>query len=197
MSRRAASIEPGWFDALYANDPDPWRFASSDYEREKYAASLAALPPRRFQSGLEVGCSIGVFTRALAARCDRLLAIDVAAAALDRARATCTADHVTFAERRVPEAWPDGVFDLIVLSEVLYYLDAADLDRVAMQARSALAPGGCVLLVHFLGETDYPLTGDEAASAFIATAALPVQRSERAPRYRLDVLEDMRPVSTR
>ena len=89
MSRRTESIEPAYFDALYAADPDPWRFASSDYEREKYAATLDALPPRRFAAALEVGCSIGVLTRQLAARCDTLLALDVAEAALAQARARC------------------------------------------------------------------------------------------------------------
>ena len=37
--------DPGYFEQLYASDPDPWRFATSDYERDKYAATLDALPP--------------------------------------------------------------------------------------------------------------------------------------------------------
>ena len=35
--------DPGYFERLYARDPDPWRFATSEYERDKYAATLAAL----------------------------------------------------------------------------------------------------------------------------------------------------------
>lgn len=190
MTRRTASIGRDFFDGVYAADPDPWRFASSEYEREKYAASLAALPARRFTAALEVGCSIGVLTGALAQRCDSLLALDVAAAALARARENCPAAHVTFAERRAPEEWPEGRFDLIVLSEVLYYLDAPDIARVAALSRAALLPGGSVLLVHYLGETDYPMTGDAAAEAFMAAAALPVRRQSRAPMYRIDALGD-------
>ena len=72
------SLPPSYFEALYASDPDPWRFASSDYERDKYAATLAALPRQLYRSGLEVGCSIGVLTAMLASRCRRLLAVDVA-----------------------------------------------------------------------------------------------------------------------
>lgn len=187
MTRRTASIEPGYFDALYAADPDPWRFASSAYEAGKYAATLAALPPRRFADALEAGCSIGVLTRQLARRCDRLLALDVAEAALATARAANPG--VRFERRRIPQEWPDGRFDLIVLSEVLYYLDADAIRRSAALAVASLAPGGCALLVHYLGETDYPTTGDEAAELFIAASGLTPAAAQRTPGYRIDRLD--------
>ncbi len=79
------SLEPAYFDALYAADPDPWQFATSAYEREKYDATLAALPTR-IGSAFEIGCSIGILTRRLAERCNTLLAVDVAKAALAAAR---------------------------------------------------------------------------------------------------------------
>lgn len=189
MSRHPASIGDGYFDALYARDIDPWGFATSDYERNKYAATLATLPDRPFVNALEVGCSIGIFTARLAPRCGRLLALDVAEAALARARENCPAANVTFARARVPEQWPQGTFDLIVLSEMLYYLDSSDLTRVARQASDALAPDGIAVLVHYLGETDYPLTGDAAAGAFIADSGLRATRQVRAERYRIDRLE--------
>ena len=191
MSRHPRSLTPDYFEARYAADPDPWRFATSDYERKKYAATLAALPRDRYAAALEVGCSIGVLTRELAARCDALLALDVVPEVLDAARARC-ADRpgVTFARMTVPGDWPDGRFDLILFSEVLYYLDRADLARLAGRVQGALAPGGDCVLVHWLGETDYPLTGDEAAEGFIAQAAAfaGVIHRERTAEYRLDVL---------
>lgn len=188
MSRHTASIGPAYFDQLYAADPDPWRFASSDYERDKYAASLAALPPGRFASALEVGCSIGIFTRALAPRCDALLSVDVAEAALEQARIACQAPHVRFRNLRIPGSWPEGSFDLIVLSEVLYYLTLDDLDLTARAVRATIASRGTVLLVHYLGETDYPLSGDAAADGFIRSSALSVQLSQRTALYRIDAL---------
>jgi predicted TPR repeat methyltransferase len=189
MTRHVASIDRTYFDNLYASDADPWRFATSDYERDKYAATLAALPDRRFGSALEVGCSIGILTRQLASRCDSLLAIDVADAALARARENCPDANIAFANRQVPREWPGGQYDLIVFSEVLYYLDLADLGEVAKLARDDLTEDGVILLVHFTEETNYPLTGDRAAEDFIAAAGLPVTRHSRAPRYRLDVLD--------
>ena len=187
MSRRTGSIGAGYFDALYAADPDPWRFASSDYEREKYAATMAALPARRFTAGLEAGCSIGVLTRQLAARCDTLLALDVAESALAQARARCPG--VRFERRAIPAEWPAGQFDLIVLSEVLYYLDGPAIRDTAARAMASLLPGGSILMVHYLGETDYPSTGDEAADGFTAASGLNPALRLRQPRYRIDRLD--------
>ena len=131
-------LQGPYFDALYAADPDPWDFATSAYEREKYDATIAALGERRFARGLEVGCSIGVLTERLAARCDTLVAVDVAQAAVDAARARLAArPGVDVRRESLPEEWPEGTFDLIVASEVLYYFDRATPGR-----RAAPRPGG-------------------------------------------------------
>ncbi len=187
MTRRTETIRPDYFEGLYAADPDPWKFATSDYERDKYAATLAALPDRRFASALEVGCSIGVLTGQLAGRCDNLLALDVAEGALEQARARNPG--VQFERRAVPDEWPPGRFDLIMFSEVLYYLDAAAIRATAAKAMAAIKPGGCFLLVHYLGGTDYPSTGDEAATGFIEAAGLSPTVQVRETLYRIDRLE--------
>ncbi len=116
------SLGRAYFEDLYASDADPWRFATSGYEREKYDATLAALPKARYASGLEIGCSIGILTRRLAARCDRLLATDIAEEPLREARRrSADAPWVEFDRSAAPSEWPEGTFDLIVLSEVVYY----------------------------------------------------------------------------
>jgi 2-polyprenyl-3-methyl-5-hydroxy-6-metoxy-1,4-benzoquinol methylase len=189
MTRRASSIGPGYFEELYRENPDPWNFAISGYENAKYTESLAALPARSYTSALEVGCSIGVFTERLARRCEHLLALDVSETALAAARARCAGLKVTFEQRQIPELWPEGSFDLIVLSEVIYYLSEPDARRVAHLAARSLRPGGAILLVHFLGETDYPLTGDEAAEIFLSACNLPRVAGRRRPLYRIDVAQ--------
>ena len=148
--------------------PDPWNFASSPYEQGKYALTLMAMPKPRYRSALEVGCSIGVLTRLLAPRCDSLLAVDAAQTPLVEARRRC-ADFpgVRFEQMFVPEQWPNGAFDLIVLSEVIYYLSHEDVGRLATKVRASLVPGGAVILAHWIGSTDYPLGGDEAVLLFI------------------------------
>jgi 2-polyprenyl-3-methyl-5-hydroxy-6-metoxy-1,4-benzoquinol methylase len=192
MSRRTQTLAPDYFEALYAENGDPWKFATSEYERMKYSHTLAALPQVRYAAALEVGCSIGVLTRQLASRCERLLALDAAPTALSEARRHCRdTPHVELAQMFVPREWPDGTFDLILLSEVVYYLDSGDVDALARRVEASLAPGGTVLLVHWTGETDYPLSGDSAAELFIARLEdrVEIVSADRRPQYRLDVLK--------
>ncbi|AWI90501.1 methyltransferase type 12 [Methylobacterium sp. DM1] len=189
--RRTETLPEHYFAEIYASDPDPWRFTSSAYEADKYDATLRALPRTRYENALEVGCSIGVFTRALAPRCGALTALDVAQAALDAAQTRCAEyPQVRFVRGAVPEVWPEGRFDLIVFGEMLYFLSPADLARLVARVEASLEPGGDCVLVHWLGETDYPLSGDAAAEGFITGTApfcrvLPGLRTEA---YRLDVL---------
>lgn len=190
------STPPPVFEALYARDRDPWDFETSAYERGKYRETLAALPSRRFRSGLEIGCSIGVLTRLLADRCAALLAIDVAEAALAEARRKCRdVPHVEFRRAIIPAEWPDGTFNLVVMSEILYFLDADDIERTARRAIASLTAGGVVMLVNYLGPTDTICDGDAAAEIFLQTAAgerhpLRLALQRRRTRYRLDLLSD-------
>jgi cyclopropane fatty-acyl-phospholipid synthase-like methyltransferase len=191
MSGPRHTLEPAYFDALYAADPDPWNFAVSPYEQGKYALTVKALPKPRYHSALEVGCSIGVLTRLLASRCDTILAIDAARTPLIEAKHRCAdLPSVRFEQMFVPEQWPNAVFDLILLSEVVYYLIREDVDRLAARVTRSLAPGGSVILVHWTGSTDYPLTGDEAVILFTQRmgSTCIVERSDRHLRFRLDVL---------
>lgn len=185
------SLPPRYFEDLYAADPDPWRFATSDYERDKYATTLSTLPKEHYGSALEVGCSIGVLTRELATRCDALVAIDAAATPIEAARERC-ADRpgVRFARMTVPGEWPEGRFDLILLSEVVYYLDAGDVRRLARRVEASLAEGGDVLLIHWTGLTNYPLSGDEASKIFLGEVAgfTTLLRQERHEQFRLDLV---------
>jgi SAM-dependent methyltransferase len=191
MTTPGRTLTPAYFDAVYARDPDPWRFASSAYEARKYGATLAALPKSSYTSALEVGCSIGVLTRRLASRCDKLLAIDASLAPLAEAKRRC-ADLVSvrFESIFVPQSWPEGTFDLILFSEIIYYLSEIDVARLASQCAQALARNGDIVLVHWTGETDYPLSGDEAAELFINSVDpfAKVVGQDRYDSFRLDVL---------
>ena len=175
-------LGPAFFDALYAADPDPWDFASSPYEAAKYAATIAALEGGRFANGLEIGCSIGVLTDRLSQHCDTLLAIDVAEAALEQARARVP--DVAFERREVPEEYPDGAYDLVVVSEVLYYLDEPALHATFDAIERTLR--GTLLAVHWrpLAER-YPLTGDAVHEHLNDRFGAPAY-SRRTDKYNLD-----------
>jgi cyclopropane fatty-acyl-phospholipid synthase-like methyltransferase len=191
MSEPRPTLKPEYFDALYAADPDPWNFEASPYERAKYALTLNAMPKPRYRSALEVGCSIGVLTRSLASCCDAVVAIDAAPTPLVEARRRCAdLPGVCFEQMFVPEQWPDGVFELILLSEVVYYLSLEDVGRLAARVTRSLSRRGSVILVHWTGPTDYPLSGDEAAALFIdrMESTCVVMRADRYSEFRLDVL---------
>ncbi len=134
------SLTPDYFDRMYAAADDPWGFTTRWYEQRKYALTLAALPQRRFGTALEVGCSVGVLTAALASRCDRLVALDASAAALASARTRVPAE-VELVQAAVPGGWPAGTYDLVLLSEVGYYLDPPDLERLLDRVRARPGAG--------------------------------------------------------
>ncbi|WP_426166497.1 class I SAM-dependent DNA methyltransferase [Sandarakinorhabdus sp. DWP1-3-1] len=137
----APALQPGYFDALYEGSADPWGFETSPYEDAKYAATLAALEGRHYADAIEVGCSIGVLTARLAPSCDNLLGTDVAEAALAIARKRCAAQpQARFALSTLPDRPPPGRFDLILLSEVLYYFDDAGIARTADAVRARRSP---------------------------------------------------------
>lgn len=191
MSAEQASRGPAHFERLYEADPDPWRFHTSEYERTKYRKTIEALGSRRFRSAFEVGCSIGVMTHLLAFCCDALLAVDIIEQPLKAARAACAEQPwVRFKQMQVPGEWPDGTFDLIVLSEVLYFLSPTDIAALADRALTSLDPKGVVLLVNWRGHAGDPCSGEEAAAAFIdrTRSWLEPQAHYREIGYRLDLL---------
>ena len=184
------SLSQQYFDNVYDANADPWSFESSPYEAEKYAVSLAALPRERYGNALEVGCSIGVFTRMLAARCDALLAVDVAEKALGIARARCADQHqVRFERRSLPDQFPDGMFDLVTVCEVGYYWSADDLLRTCHMVAQHQREGTDLLLVHWTPTVaDYPQAGDTVHDTWLNQPWWHVLVSQRHASYRLDLL---------
>jgi SAM-dependent methyltransferase len=190
MTRRRHSIDADYFEGLYRADADPWGFATSAYEQAKYDATLAALGTERSCRALEIGCAIGVLTMRLASVCDRLLAVDVSETALEVARSRCSdLTNVELRRLSLPAEAPEDQFDLIVLSEVAYYWDDADLTRMGEFLQRKVGGGGRVLLVHWTGETDYPQTADAAVDGLMRAAGpgFSTALAHRTADYRLDL----------
>ncbi|WTG87315.1 methyltransferase domain-containing protein [Kitasatospora sp. NBC_01560] len=154
--RIPAAVEgtPGdYFVRMYAHRPDPWQLADRWYEQRKYALTLAALPERHYRSAFEPGCSVGVLSGRLATRCQALLSCDREETAVAQARSRLAhLPHVTVQQRVLPGDWPPGRFDLVVLSELLYYFTADDSGRLLDLAVASLDPGGTLMLVHWRPE---------------------------------------------
>ena len=152
----APSLGGQFFDDFYREQgEDPWGFTDRWYEQRKRAVTLASLPRPRFRRALEVGCSIGVLTSDLAPRCDALLALDVAGAAVALARERTRAlPSVRVEQMAVPAQWPEGTFDLVVLSEVGYYLSLDELTSLCDRSIGSLSPDGVLVACHWRHPVD-------------------------------------------
>lgn len=172
-----AGMEPGYFDRLYERFDDPWQFSDRWYEKRKRALTLASLPAERYATVLELGCSIGVLTEQLAARSDALLAVDLSAAAVGRARERLeragAGGRVRVEQCDIAEGLPDGEFELIVLSEVGYYFDGEGLERLLDDIDRHLSATGTLVLCHWRHPVaDYPLRGDDVHRAMLGRGSL-------------------------
>ncbi len=140
----------GHFDELFLLDADPWRTRTRWYEVRKRALTLAALPQERYERACEPGCGAGETTAALAQRCASVVASDASGAAVRQARARLAGlANVRVDHARMPRDWPAGRFDLVVVSELGYYLSGDELRQLAQACRASLAGGGTLVACHW------------------------------------------------
>jgi len=187
------SVDPEYFVALYRREADPWRFETSEYEREKYAKTLSVLRPQ-YRRAVEVGCSIGVFTRLLADRCDELIGLDVSPEALSRASKRCaTHANVSFLLATVPEGFPQGPFDLVTVCEVGFYLCRSDLLELKERVNESLVTGGHLILVHWTPPVNgHAMSAEEVHETFSSDPRLLRTAHYQHETYVLDLFEKLR-----
>ncbi|MBC3194721.1 methyltransferase domain-containing protein [Pseudonocardia sp. C8] len=163
--------QPGWgrgaHDRLYRR-PDPYGIGLSPYEQQKYGTVMDTLAGHRFARALEVGCGEGDLSVRLAGHTDALVGVDICPAAVERAARRVPS--ATFARRTLPREMPDGTFDLIVCTDVLYYWEPVTL-RVGIAALlDRLRPGGTLLAYHYRGDFGQAGTADRVHEALRAAA---------------------------
>ncbi|MDT0212734.1 bifunctional PIG-L family deacetylase/class I SAM-dependent methyltransferase [Rothia sp. ARF10] len=148
------------FDAMFDDGDDPWS-SGSFYERRKRDLSLAVLRRARYERVLDVGCSTGSLTRALAERAGEVVAVDGSGPALEVARRDAPG-NVSWVQGVAPTVLGsvEGPFDLVVLSEVLYFLTPFEVWRTLGSVLARLAPRAEVVLVDWRHATErIPLDG--------------------------------------
>lgn len=183
------SLSGDYFDGLYAADADPWGIEAGWYEERKRAVVLAALPRPRYARAFEPGCASGALSVELARRCDELVCQDPAARAVAAARARLAGrPGVRVVHGALPRDVPDGTFDLVVASEVVYYLDAADREAFWRVVEDRLRPGGHLLAVHWLREApEYPVEGPAVHDELATRPALTRTVRHDEADFRLEV----------
>jgi len=154
-----------YFEAMYSERTDPWGFDERWYERRKYAVTTAALPRSRYRRAYEPGCANGALSELLADRCDQLVAAELLDEVAARARRRLAGrTNVEVVTGSFPQYWPGGTGDLVVWSEIAYYLtDTGAADAVGRLAEW-LEPDGDLVTVHYTGATDYPRRGASIVS---------------------------------
>jgi LmbE family N-acetylglucosaminyl deacetylase/SAM-dependent methyltransferase len=154
-----------YFDELYAAADDPWGLADRFYERRKRSIVLASLPRERFTRAFEPGCATGELTALLAQRCAELVAWDGAASAVAHMRSRFATQSGVFIEQcRIPDEWPSGRFDLIMLSEVGYY--CTNLGALVDRLDDSLGADGVLVACHWRRPApDHPHTADAVHQA--------------------------------
>jgi SAM-dependent methyltransferase len=181
-------VDLGQFERSYQADADPWDFETSPYEQHKYDVTIASLPRRRYRRCFEPGCSIGALTSRLATRATEVLASDASPTAVRTATERLRGfSNVVVTNESIPEQWPTGDFDLIVWSELGYYWDIAELERIITRARELLTSDGHFAAVHWLGQSDdHLLTGAEVHAAIEGIFGAPVVH-HLEPQFVLDL----------
>lgn len=179
------------FEARYQADPDPWSYETSEYERRKYDATLEACGEGSYQRGLELGSSIGVFSARLAPRCRSLVTIDAAPSAVADARRRLSGmPWVEVLLGAIPAAIPVAVYDLVVASEILYYLEPDVLAATLTRLRACLARNGRLVAVHWRPPgPERPFTAAEVHALVRRQGWLSPVCCAPTDEYLLDVLE--------
>jgi glycosyltransferase involved in cell wall biosynthesis/peptidoglycan/xylan/chitin deacetylase (PgdA/CDA1 family)/ubiquinone/menaquinone biosynthesis C-methylase UbiE len=188
------------FETLFTKSPDPWKY-THPYEQTKYELTLSLLPDLKFNKALEIACAEGHFTLQLAPKVTSLVAADISKIALERASQRCShLKNITYQHLDIIKDPLPGQFDLIVCSEVLYYVGGKDeLISVSNRFAQALLPNGFLLMAHAHQVIDEPespgfdwgLTfGARVISEVFSTnPSLQLIKEMRTPLYRIQLFQ--------
>jgi SAM-dependent methyltransferase len=148
------------FDAVYRAHPDPWGVGSRWYERRKRAVLLASLTSVRYHHGWDLACGTGVLARDLAARCAHVTASDGSSVAVRRAQSpemSAPESKIRYRVLQLPLAGPEPTLcgvDLVVVSEVLYYLSEPQRQTLVAQIVAIAGARAEIVLVHWSPRPD-------------------------------------------
>ncbi|MGR3496038.1 class I SAM-dependent methyltransferase [Citreimonas sp.] len=173
-------------EGLYAGGDDPWSFRTSAYEQAKFRATCAVLPRAFYRSVLELGCGNGELARHVSPRCTEYTGVDAVETALAAARRAVPSGR--FHRLFLPAPLPSGDFDLLMVSEFLYFLDPAGIAELAGQLdrRWPLADLVCVT---WLGSSGNALDGQAALDLFARASRRTLRCAAATSEYRIDVAE--------
>jgi SAM-dependent methyltransferase len=142
-------IEPGGFEHVFQSNADPWRTFSDHDEALKRAAIVRAIGAMPIGRVLELGAGNGSNSVAIAGRALWLDATEGTNSGVGLI-SRVLADHRRARVLRLvlPARFPRPVYDVVVIAELLYYLQPRDMNAVARAVGRALRLGGRLVLAH-------------------------------------------------
>ena len=95
-------------------------------------------------------------------------------------------EHVRFVQARLPGEMPRGLFDLIVVSEIAYYLSVHELVLLGKRLAAAIAHRGKIVLLHhrrhFHDAAQLPILAHVRLRSQLGRIAIPIFE-ERYPQF--------------
>lgn len=144
------------FDAMFGMADDPWSYAQMPYEQRRQTQLLATIPLDA-RVILEIGCAAGHNLVALAIQYPQstVIGLDISARAVALARnrvrpySNVIVAVAGFHDVDAVLGEYGGYVDVLILSEVLYYVGVASQLTAALRpVGGVLRPGACVVLAH-------------------------------------------------
>lgn len=154
VAKARAEVAHAYFRS-HASDWDRIRSLHLDELRVEEEI-LAALGPGPFDLFVDLGTGTGRMLELVAPRIKRGVGIDLSPEMLAYARAKLDRPHLRHCQARqgdlLATQFPDGAADVVLLHQVLHFLDDPVVGAIKEAAR-VLAPGGRLLIVDFAPHT--------------------------------------------
>ena len=143
----------GWaaseFETRYRRSiPDAWGYENSEAHQNRFDSLLRILPDQVFDTAIELGCAEGHFTEKLARRCKRVIACDLSQRALARARKRLPGLAVDWRQCDIRAGIPAEDPDLLIFSDVLYYLSPKEISEVIRDCSRKTRPGALLVFAN-------------------------------------------------
>ncbi|SDB79954.1 Methyltransferase domain-containing protein [Raineyella antarctica] len=165
---------------------EPWETSWS--ERRHYDLVAAMLPNEFYGDVFDPACGTGELSAMIAARSEYMLATDLREEAVRQTLVRLAGFNADVFVMDLRDDWPERRFDLIVLHELLPFLDPDDVGGIVRRAVAYLVPDGHLVIGHGRRSASGGANGDEISVRARSTPGTRLLASYQDPDYVIDVL---------
>ncbi len=145
------------FKSIYATESDPWNIGNADSDRYNLYVDLITQNATGHEKILDIGCGFGAFLARFQGTFNKLVGVELSAEAVAKGKERFpfiqfipgSADELAGI---LPE---DSSYDLIVCSDVIYYLNERGKHRLLRSIAERLSPDGIAFIAAWCPGGDY------------------------------------------